>query len=76
MTQVPRAQSLAGRAVEKPVGKPGNSGDTLRSQTVSTKLQRIAQQARQYPDMVFTTLAHLMSRQLANMSISRNECLM
>ena len=35
-------------------------GDTLRSQTVLTKLQRIAQQARQYPDMVFTTLAHLM----------------
>lgn len=35
-------------------------GDTLRSQTVSTKLQKIAQQARQYPDMVFTTLAHLM----------------
>ena len=35
-------------------------GDTLRSQTVSTKLQEIAQQARQYPDMIFTTLAHLM----------------
>jgi RNA-directed DNA polymerase len=34
-------------------------GDTSRSQTVSTKLQGIAQQARQYPDMVFTTLAHL-----------------
>lgn len=34
-------------------------GDTSRSQTISTKLQRIAQQARQYPDMVFTTLAHL-----------------
>ena len=35
-------------------------GDTLRSQTVSTKLQEIAQQARQHPDRVFTTLAHLM----------------
>ena len=35
-------------------------GDTLRSQTVSTKLQKIAQQARQHPDRVFTTLAHLM----------------
>src|SRR5437870_8505358 len=33
-------------------------GDTPRSQTVSTKLQRIAQQAIQYPEMVFTTLAH------------------
>jgi hypothetical protein len=35
-------------------------GDTSRSQTVSTRLQGIAQQARQYPDMIFTTLAHLM----------------
>ncbi len=35
-------------------------GDTLRSQTVSTRLQRIAQQAVQYPQMVLTTLAHHM----------------
>jgi group II intron reverse transcriptase/maturase len=35
-------------------------GDTLRSQTVSTKLQRIAKQAEDYPQMVFTTLAHHM----------------
>ena len=34
-------------------------GDTSRSRTVSTELQRIAEQAKQYPDMVFTTLAHL-----------------
>ncbi|MCP4685139.1 MAG: group II intron reverse transcriptase/maturase [bacterium] len=34
-------------------------GDTLRSQTVRTKLQRIAAQAARYPEMVFTTLAHL-----------------
>ncbi len=34
-------------------------GDTLRSQTVSTKLQKIVEQARSDPDMVFTTLAHL-----------------
>ena len=34
-------------------------GDTPRSQTVSTKLQRIAERAVEYPDMVFTTLAHL-----------------
>ena len=33
-------------------------GDTLRSQTVSTKLKRIAEQAVQNPDMVFTTLVH------------------
>jgi RNA-directed DNA polymerase len=33
----------------------------LRSPTVSTQLQEIAQQARQYPQRVFTTLAHRMS---------------
>ena len=32
----------------------------MRSQTISTRLQRIAQQAVDYPEMVFTTLAHLM----------------
>ncbi len=37
----------------------GNMGDTSRSQTVSTKLQQIAEQAVFYPEMVFTTLAHL-----------------
>jgi RNA-directed DNA polymerase len=37
----------------------GNMGDTSRSQTVSTKLQRIAEQAACYPEMVFTTLVHL-----------------
>jgi len=34
-------------------------GDTSSSQTISTKLQSIAQQARLHPEMVFTTLAHL-----------------
>ena len=33
-------------------------GDTSRSQTISTELQRIAEQAVRYPEMVFTTLAH------------------
>ena len=33
-------------------------GDTLRSPTISTQLQQIAQQAVCYPKMVFTTLAH------------------
>jgi RNA-directed DNA polymerase len=33
-------------------------GDTSRSQIVSTELQRIAEQAVRYPDMIFTTLAH------------------
>jgi len=32
----------------------------LRSPTVSTQLQEIAQQARQHPDRIFTTLADLM----------------
>jgi len=35
-------------------------GDTSRSPTLTTQLQRIAEQAKQYPEMVFTTLAHLM----------------
>lgn len=34
-------------------------GDTLRSQTISTKLQEIAEQAARHKDRVFTTLAHL-----------------
>jgi len=34
-------------------------GDTPGSQTISTKLQRIAQQAACYPDMVFDNLYHL-----------------
>jgi retron-type reverse transcriptase len=38
------------------------TGDTLRSPTVSTKLQRIAAQAAQNPDRVFTTLAHLIDK--------------
>lgn len=33
--------------------------DTLRSQIVSTKLQQIAEQAVRCPEMVFTTLVHL-----------------
>jgi hypothetical protein len=35
-------------------------GDTSRSLTITTQLQRIAEQAKKYPEMVFTTLAHLM----------------
>ena len=34
-------------------------GDTSRSQTISTKLQKIAEQAISHREMVFTTLAHL-----------------
>ncbi len=35
------------------------TGDTLRSPTVTTKLQRLAEQAKRDPDRVFTNLAHL-----------------
>ena len=38
----------------------GKMGDTQRSQTVSTKLHQIAKQARDYPERIFTSLAHLM----------------
>ncbi len=38
-------------------------GDTLRSETVSTKLDRIAEQAVQRPEMQFTTLAHLIDEE-------------
>jgi RNA-directed DNA polymerase len=34
-------------------------GDTLRSPTVTTKLQRLAEQAQRNPERVFTNLAHL-----------------
>jgi group II intron reverse transcriptase/maturase len=33
-------------------------GETSSSQTISTQLQQIAEQAEHYPEMVFTTLAH------------------
>jgi group II intron reverse transcriptase/maturase len=39
-------------------------GDTSRSQTISTKLQGIAEQAVRYPEMVFTTLAHHINPEL------------
>jgi len=35
-------------------------GETSSSPTIATQLQRIAEQAKTYPAMVFTTLAHLM----------------
>ena len=34
-------------------------GDTPGSQTVSTKLQKVAEQARRYPEMVFNNVYHL-----------------
>ena len=37
----------------------GTMGDTPGSQTISTRLQRIAQQAASYPEMVFNNVHHL-----------------
>jgi len=37
----------------------GTTGGTLRSQTVSLKLQQLSEQARNHPEWVFTTLHHL-----------------
>lgn len=34
-------------------------GDTQRSPTISTQLHQIAEQAREHPDRIFTSLAHL-----------------
>jgi len=38
----------------------GQMRDTQRSQIISTKLQQIAEQAKCYPDRVFTSLCHYM----------------
>jgi RNA-directed DNA polymerase len=38
----------------------GEMEDTQRSQTITTELHQIAKQAREYPERVFTSLAHLM----------------
>jgi len=46
-------------------------GDTSRSQTISTKFQKIAEQAMSYPDMVFTTLAHLIDVDLLHEAFRR-----
>ena len=39
----------------------GKVESTSRLQTTSTKLQRIAEQAKRYPEMTFTTLMHLVT---------------
>lgn len=46
-------------------------GDTQRSQTVSTELQWIAEQAVQFPDRVFTSLAHLIDVDLLRVAYDR-----
>ncbi len=37
-------------------------GDTLGSPTISMQLQRIANQAQRYPQMVFNNVFHLINR--------------
>ena len=49
----------------------GNTGETSSSPTVGTKLQRIAEQAIQYPEMQFTTLAHLLDQDLLHEAFRR-----
>jgi len=49
----------------------GNTGETSSSPTVGTKLQRIAEQAIQYPEMQFTTLAHLLDQDLLREAFRR-----
>ena len=46
-------------------------GETLSSQPVSTRLQRIAAQAQARPEMVFTTLAHLIDEELLREAYER-----
>ena len=45
--------------------------DTLGSQTVSTYLQQIAEQAKRYPAMTFTTLAHHLDIDMLNEAFQR-----
>lgn len=46
-------------------------GETLSSQPVSTRLQRIAEQAKARPELVFTTLAHLIDVELLREAYKR-----
>ena len=46
-------------------------GDTPGSQTISTKLQKIAEQAKNYPEMVFNNLYHLIDYDLLNEAYRR-----
>jgi hypothetical protein len=61
-------QGRRSRAEQKLEGK---MGETLSSQPVSTRLQRIAEQAQARPEMVFTTLAHLMDEELLREAYER-----
>jgi group II intron reverse transcriptase/maturase len=49
----------------------GTMGDTQRSQTISTKLHEIAEQARDHPERIFTSLAHLIDVDFLRAAYSR-----
>jgi len=49
----------------------GTMGDTQRSQTISTKLHQIAEQANQYPDRIFSSLAHLIDADLLKLAYQK-----
>jgi len=58
------AVSLHHRVMFLQVFLEGPMGDTPGSPTISTKLQRIAKQAEDYPDLVFNNLYHLLDYDL------------
>lgn len=49
----------------------GTMGETSSSRTISTELQRIAKQAADYPETVFTSLAHLINEDLLGEAYDR-----
>ena len=63
-----RSDAQASRCSEGEAGynvlMKGKMGDTQRSQTISTKLCQIAEQAGEHQERIFTALAHLMDRSL------------
>jgi group II intron reverse transcriptase/maturase len=66
VTTAPRRWGTEAQGTHRREGEAGHNeqlkgkmGDTPGSQTVSTKLQRIAEQAQSYPETAFTTLGHL-----------------
>ena len=53
-----REEPVEGGGCQDTELREGQMAETPSSEAVSTKLQRVAELARQAPEMVFTTLAH------------------
>ena len=70
-----RSETQASRCSEGEAGynvlTEGKMGDTQRSQTISTKLCQIAEQAREHPERVFTSLAHLIDGELLHIAYEK-----